>query len=156
MSKKPIDQFKDLIRECVRDVIREELQVLSESNQNNTPVVKRNLQEDLRQKFNPDIHEDLRTHGVEKLTPITSTGNPMLDMLNETKQSMGSEDFQNIGSFGASDAPNFGGQYRGVGGEVPVGNTGDMLNSSRKSNDINQVSIDVVPDYSSMMKAMNT
>lgn len=73
-------QFKQLIKEAVREAIREELQ------QPHQPV-------------------------QEQATPATvqRTGNPMLDALNETKSSMTSEDYRNIGGgdFRAQMAQNF-------------------------------------------------
>jgi len=151
MNKKPIDQFKDLIKECVRDVIREELQVLSENKKPDTSTPRRNLHEDLKQKFNPNFNKE--SSGNIQNQPYPLTGDPIMDILNETKHTMSSEDYQSIGNFGSQDAPNFS-NYNGVGGEVAVGNTNDMLKTAKGSRDINQVSIDVVPDYSDMMKAM--
>jgi len=153
MKKKPIDQFKELIKGCVRDVIREELQVLTENKQTITPTVKRNLQEELSKKFNPNINPSKRTGDRPDYLDLPTTGDPLLDILNETKHTMSSEDYQSIGNFGSPQAQGFS-NYNGLGGEVPVGNTSDMLSTAKASRDINQVSIDVVPDYSQMMKAM--
>jgi len=73
-------QFKELIKEAVREVIKEEF---------STPT--QPVQE---QAAKP---------------AYTSTGNPMLDALNETRMGMTSEDFRNIGgdTMQSSMAQNF-------------------------------------------------
>jgi len=72
--------FKNIIKEAVREAIREELSEMQQ------PV-----QEQVQKQ------------------PIQSTGNPILDALNETKGSMTSEDYRNIGGgdFKADMAKNF-------------------------------------------------
>ena len=72
--------FKNIIKEAVREAIREELSEMQQ------PV-----QEQVRKQ------------------PNQSTGNPILDALNETKGSMTSEDYKNIGGgdFRADMAKNF-------------------------------------------------
>lgn len=65
-------QFKALIKEAVREVLKEELQEIVQPQQ-------------------APVQEQVQTR------PIQSTGNPILDALNETKGSMTSEDYQNIG-----------------------------------------------------------
>lgn len=73
-------QFKELIKEAVREVIKEEFSNPSQP-----------------------VQEHVQAQ------PIQSTGNPILDALNETKGSMTSEDYKNIGgdSMQASMAQNF-------------------------------------------------
>lgn len=65
-------QFKALIKEAVREVLKEELQELVQPQQ-------------------APVQEQVQTR------PVQSTGNPILDALNETRGSMTSEDYQNIG-----------------------------------------------------------
>lgn len=161
MSKKnQLEQFKNLIKECVREVVKEEFAILQENQQPVQGIQEQerkyvnNLEEELKQKFNPS-HHPVRTGDEPNYTKLPTTGDPMLDILNETKAGMSEEDFRNIGSFGSSQAPNFGGNYRGVGGEVQVGTTQDMLKTATPTKDINQVSIDVVPDYRKLMGAMD-
>ena len=75
--------FKNIIKEAVREAIREELNALQ-----GTPPP-------------PPVNT------VQK-TMYESTGNPILDALNETKGSMTSEDYRNIGGdFRADMAQNF-------------------------------------------------
>ena len=76
--------FKNIIKEAVREAIREELNALQ------------------------DTPPPPPTPGIQK--PVyESTGNPILDALNETKGSMTSEDYRNIGGgdFRADMAQNF-------------------------------------------------
>ena len=72
--------FKNIIKEAVREAIREELTQMQQ------PV-----QEQVQKQ------------------PIQSTGNPLLDALNETKGNMTSEDFSNLngGTMGSSMAQSF-------------------------------------------------
>lgn len=77
-------QFKHLIKEAVREVLKEEL----------TELLK------------PQVHESVQpTQTVTR----TSTGNPMLDAINETRTNMTPEDFRNIagGSMDSSIAQSF-------------------------------------------------
>jgi aspartate/glutamate racemase len=73
-------QFKELIKEAVREVIKEEF---------STPT--------------QPVQEQAAKPAYK------STGNPMLDILNETRASMTSEDFRNIGgdTMQSSMAQNF-------------------------------------------------
>ena len=65
-------QFKALIKEAVREVLKEELLEIVQPQQ--APV---------QEQVQP--------------TPIQSTGNPILDALNETRGTMTPEDYRNIG-----------------------------------------------------------
>ena len=60
--------FKNIIKEAVREAIREELTQMQQP-----------------------VQEQVQTQ------PMQSTGNAMLDALNETRTSMTSEDYQNLG-----------------------------------------------------------
>jgi len=71
--------FKNIIKEAVREAIREELSQIQQPVQEQAPAT----------RYNP-------------------TGNAMLDALNETKSSMTSEDYRNIGGdFRADMAQSF-------------------------------------------------
>jgi len=71
--------FKKIIKEAVREAIREELTQMQQP-----------------------VQEQVASQ------PIQSTGNPILDALNETKGSMTAEDYRNIGGdFRADMAKNF-------------------------------------------------
>lgn len=76
-------QFKELIKEAVREVLVEEL--------NKTSTQQPPMQEQFTK------------------TAPKSTGNPMLDALNETKSSMTAEDYSNLGggTMGSSLAQSF-------------------------------------------------
>jgi hypothetical protein len=94
---------------------------------------------------------------AEERKPIPSTGNPMLDILNETAQA-GEWRNLNGGNYNASDAVGWAGGAPGMmggGSNVPVVATVDeMIRSQGPVRDINDVSIDVVPDFSKFMGAL--
>jgi hypothetical protein len=77
--------FKKLIKEAVREVLQE---VLFEEKKEQTV-----------QK------ESFRTNGVEKTQLITSQRDPIMEMLNMTRNSMTSEDYKSM--VGASSTPTF-------------------------------------------------
>ena len=77
--------FKNLIKEAVREVLQE---ILFEEKRE--PVVQK---------------EVFKTTGTEKPQPYTYTGDPIMEMLNMTKNSMTSEDYKSM--VGTPSAPNF-------------------------------------------------
>lgn len=119
MSKNSLNKFKELIKEAVREVLNEEIE---------------NLPKPQTQQAIQPIQE--RTQIANKYI----SGDPLMDLLNETKRSMTSTDMGNIG--GGANV-----QGGPVGGSV--GNISQMLNTSTALNE-ESVNIDVVPDYSNM------
>ena len=88
-----LDQLRKIIREEVKAAVKEELQDM--------------LNEAVRVASQPQIKTETKTVTVEKPKP-TST-DPIMEMLNQTKASMTSEEFKNVYS-GTSDMvqkPNF-------------------------------------------------
>lgn len=77
--------FKSLIKEAVREVLQEML-----FEEKREPVVQKKV---------------FKTNSVEQIQPITSQRDPIMEMLNMTRNSMTSEDYQSM--VGASSAPNF-------------------------------------------------
>lgn len=76
--------FKNLIKEAVREVLQEML---------------------FEEKKEPTVQKEVsKTTGVRKTQPITSQRDPIMEMLNMTKNSMTSEDYRSI--VGTSSAPN--------------------------------------------------
>jgi hypothetical protein len=75
-----LDKFKKIIKECVREVIQEELK------NNPSPVLK-------EQQSTPKPHF-LEPSTTEPVPFNNGTGNPILDILNETKQNMTAEDIK--------------------------------------------------------------
>lgn len=77
--------FKSLIKEAVREVLQEML-----FEEKREPVVQKKV---------------FKTNSVEQIQPITSQRDPIMEMLNMTRNSMTSEDYQSM--VGVSSAPNF-------------------------------------------------
>ena len=154
-----LDAFRKIIREEVKKAIQEELKDV--------------LLEAVKLASKPDLIENKSTTKpyskvestykssfsdiiAEERKPIPSTGNPMLDILNETAQA-GEWRTLNGGEFNASQAVGWAGGAPGMmgGSNTPVVATVDeMIKSQGPVRDINDVSIDVVPDFSKLMGAL--
>jgi hypothetical protein len=151
-----LDAFRKVIREEVKKAIQEEMRdILLEAVKS---ASKPNLTEDkfttkpyskVESTYKPSFSDII----AEERKPIQSTGNPMLDILNETAQA-GEWRTLNGGEFNASQAVGWaGGAPNMMGGSnTPVVATvGEMIKSQGPVRDINDVSIDVVPDFSKLM-----
>jgi hypothetical protein len=150
-----LDAFRKVIREEVKKAIQEEMRdILLEAvksaskpelieNQSTKPYSK--VESTYKPKFSDIIAEERK--------PIPSTGNPMLDILNETAQA-GEWRNLNGGNYNASDAVGWAGGAPGImgGANTPVvASVDEMIKSQGPVRDINDVSIDVVPDFSGLM-----
>lgn len=144
-----VETFRKLIREEVKRALREELpSLLTEIKETPKGVAKpgrafSGLFEEMDQKIKQPV--------------IEATGNPMLDLLNETKLSMESrnEEWPSMGTYDSSAV----GSYRAemmaaFGGAPAVESVDQMMQTARPSADINQVQINAVPDFSKMMGAL--
>jgi hypothetical protein len=154
-----LDAFRKVIREEVKKAIQEEMRdILLEAvksaskpelieNQSTKPYSK------VESTHKPSFSEMI----AEERKPIPSTGNPMLDILNETAQA-GEWRTLNGGEFNASQAVGWAGgapNMMGGGSNIPVVATVDeMIKSQGPVRDINDVRIDVVPDFSKFMGAL--
>jgi hypothetical protein len=146
-----LDALRKLIREEMRTVIQEELKgILTEAviiastpdQQPTKPYI--NLKSNVKSGFNEVL-------ASERNIP-TSTGNPLLDLLNETAQA-GEWKSLNGEGYNASDAVSWAGGMPG--GSTPVVATVDeMISRNKHAQDITQVSIDAVPDFSKIMGKM--
>ena len=151
-----LDAFRKVIREEVKKVFQEEMRdILLEAVKS---ASKPNLTENksttkpyskVESTYKPTFSDII----AEERKPIPSTGNPMLDLLNETAQA-GEWRTLNGGEFNASQAVGWAGGAPGMmgGSNTPVVATVDeMIKSQGPVRDINDVSIDVVPDFSKLM-----
>jgi hypothetical protein len=155
-----LDAFRKVIREEVKKAIQEEMRdILLEAVKS---ASKPNLTENksttkpyskVESTYKPTFSDII----AEERKPITSTGNVMLDLLNETAQA-GEWRTLNGGEFNASQAVGWAGGAPGMiggGSNTPVVATVDeMIKSQGPVRDINDVSIDVVPDFSKLMGAL--
>ena len=142
-----LDAFRKIIREEVRGVIKEELSLIMSTPVTETKVVKKPVVE---QKVNkPSFSEIVNEEVVQQKQPtIEPTGNPMLDILNETAAA---GEWKSInGGYNSGHAAGFAGGMPGA--PVKVVETVDqMLANKQPVADINQVVIDSVPDFSGVM-----
>lgn len=136
MSK--VDQFKKLIKEAVREVLKEEGLLFEKVNNETKSILEQN------NRFH-NIKEDYYTGTPKNNLKYQSSGDPLIDLLNETRNE---GEWRNLGgdNFNTSQLNHF---------SPPIGNIGDMLSNTNKNTaDINQVSVDVVPNFSHLMNNM--
>jgi hypothetical protein len=157
-----LDAFRKVIREEVKKAIQEEMrEVLLEAVKSaNAPKSFGTASPTLVQPYvetksqiKPRFSEIIAEQQYQAPKPLPSTGNPMLDILNETAQA-GEWRTLNGGDYNASDAVGWAGGAPGMmgGSNTPVVATVDeMLRSQGPVRDINDVRIDVVPDFSKFM-----
>jgi len=146
-----IEAFRKIIREEVRDVIKEELSLIMSTPITETKIVKKPVVEQKVQK--PSFSELVNEEVVQQKQPtFEPTGNPMLDILNETAAA---GEWRNIngGGYTAQDAVGFAGGMPGGSAKV-VESVDQMLAGKQGITDLNQVSIDAVPDFSGLMGKM--
>ncbi len=160
-----LDAFRKVIREEVKKAIQEEMrEVLLEAvRSSSTPKSFGNASPTLVQPYvetksqaKPRFSEIIAEQQQYKPQPLASTGNPMLDILNETAQA-GEWRTLNGDGYNASDAVSWAGGMPGMmgGSNTPVVATVDeMLKSQGPVRDINDVRIDVVPDFTKFMGAL--
>lgn len=153
-----LDAFRKIIREEVKKAIQEEMRdVLLEAVKSaSTPNTTKNITQpyiEPKSTYKPQFSEIIAEE--KKSTP--STGNVMLDLLNETAQA-GEWRTLNGSEFNASQAVGWAGGAPGMmggGSNTPVVATVDeMIKSQGPIRDINDVSIDVVPDFTNLMGAL--
>jgi hypothetical protein len=158
-----LDAFRKVIREEVKKAIQEEMRdiLLEAVKSASKPELIENKSNNLSTKpyskvestYKPKFSEIL----AEQQKPIPSTGNPMLDILNETAQAGEWRSLNGGNGYNASDAVSWAGGAPGMmgGSNTPVVATVDeMIKSQGPIRDINDVSIDVVPDFSKFMGAL--
>jgi len=146
-----LDAFRKIIREEVRGVIKEELSLIMSTPITETKIVKKPVMEQKVQK--PSFSELVNEEVVQQKQPtFEPTGNPMLDILNETAAA---GEWRNIngGGYTAQDAVGFAGGMPGGSAKV-VESVDQMLAGKQGITDLNQVSIDAVPDFSGLMGKM--
>lgn len=159
MKSEALNQLRKLIREEVRAAIKEELKdVLTEaviiaSEAKSTPVgvggsgILNSVQPHVGVKSNykPSFSQVMAENAS------TSTGNPLLDILNETAQA-GEWRSLNGDGYGAADAVSWNGGMPAGQARI-VSSVEEMIGSKTNAHaqDITQVTIDAVPDFSGLM-----
>jgi hypothetical protein len=156
-----LDAFRKIIREEVKKAIQEEMRdVLLEAVKSaSQPTNQSTFSKPLTQPYNKIESTYKPTFSdiiAEERKSTPSTGNVMLDLLNETAQA-GEWRTLNGGEFNASQAVGWAGGAPHMAGNsnIPVVATVDeMIKSQGPIRDINDVSIDVVPDFTGLMGAL--
>lgn len=144
-----IDLLRKLIREEVRKVVREELKnFLVEAR---VPVTKNN-------------YTGMIKESIQKAKPATKpvySDDPIKQLLAETAYGMDASEYKtmvNAGSDMAQAFPQLSMQYQESPAMIQqpqvVESVSEMLANTRPTNDINQVSIDAVPDFTELMQTM--
>lgn len=145
MSK--LEVLRKLIREEVRAAIKEELTpILKEiKSPTSTPITK---------SFTNSLKEEVtRSKKIQSI----STGDPIMDLLNETKQTMTGDEYKSIINADASMAQGFPAMMSNPTGATQVVESVDqMLANTRPTSDVTQVQIDSVPDFSALMGKMKS
>ena len=148
-----IEAFRKIIREEVRDVIKEELSLIMQTPITETKVVQKPVVE---QKSKTNSLSELieKTPQVQQPTkptqPLFEGAGALADVLNQTHTEGG---WRNLnGGMSSQDAVGFQGGMPGA--PTKVVDSVDEMISNQKTSDINQVSIDAVPDFSGLMGKM--
>tara|TARA_R110000822_G_scaffold3325_5_gene14774 strand:+ start:2932 stop:3396 length:465 start_codon:yes stop_codon:yes gene_type:complete len=146
-----IEAFRKIIREEVRDVIKEELSLIMSTPVTETKIVQKPVVEQKSKK--PSLSE--LTEIVQPTAPqqpLFDSNNPLAQMLNETAAT-GEWRNLNGGGYTAQDAVGFAGGMPGGATKV-VESVDQMLAGKQGATDVTQVSIDAVPDFSGLMGKM--
>jgi len=148
-----LEAFRKIIREEVRDVIKEELSLIMQSPITETkitqkPVVEQKLKNNSLSEL---INETPQPPQPTKPTqPLFEGAGALADVLNQTHIEGG---WRNLnGGMSSQDAVGFQGGMPGA--PTKVVDSVDEMISNQKTSDINQVSIDAVPDFSGLMGKM--
>lgn len=147
-----IEAFRTIIREEVRTVIKEELSLIMSTPITENKIVKKPVVEQKtkkKQTFSEIVNEEKQPQQPQKPTkPLFNSKDPLAQILNETAAS-GEWRSLGGGDFNAQNAVGFAGGMPQP-QSVPVVDSVEQMSTS-KTSDINQVSIDAVPDFSGMM-----
>ena len=133
-SSELIQIIREAVRKEVRAAIREEL----------------SKQQPIKEVYNPTIES------IKKAPKPKPTGNSLQDILNETAYE-GEWRTMGGGTYGAAQAQNFGFQQQMMqeyGGGVVNSVESFIQANNNGAQDIRQVQVNAVPDFSGMMKTM--
>ena len=149
-----IEAFRKIIREEVRDVIKEELSLIMSTPVTETKVVQKPVVEQKTQRPSlSELTETVQPNVPQQPTqPLFEGAGALSEILNQTHAEGGWRNI-NGGGYSAQDAVGFAGGMPGGATKV-VQSADDMLASAPKTTDINQVTIDAVPDFSGLMGKM--
>lgn len=139
-----LEAFRKIIRDEVRSVIKEELSLIMKTPITETKVTEKPVVQEFKE------NKTILTK-QEPTKPLFEGVGALADVLNQTHAEGG---WRNLnGGMTAQDAVGFSGGMPGGTTKV-VQSADDMLASAPKTTDINQVTIDAVPDFSGLMGKM--
>jgi hypothetical protein len=146
-----LEAFRKIIREEVRGVIKEELSLIMQTPITETKTVQKPVveQKSKTNSLSELIEETPQVQQPTKPTqPLFEGAGALADVLNQTHAE---GEWRNLnGGMSSQDAVGFQGGMPGGATKV-VQSADDMLASAPKTTDINQVTIDAVPDFSGLM-----
>jgi len=145
-----LDAFRTIIREEVRFVIKEELSLIMQTPITETKTVKKPVLEQKSQKptFAEMVNEEIINQHPSQPVKLESTGNPILDILNETQAS---GEWRTLnGGYNSTHAAGFAGGMPASTIKV-VNSVEEMMVGKQGARDVTQVVIDSVPDFSGVM-----
>lgn len=138
-TEKLIKLIQEVVRKEIRSALKEEL----------------SLQKPIRETYNPTVES------IKRAPKPKSTGNSIQDLLNETAYE-GEWRTLGGGTFNAHQAQNFGFQQQLMneygGGSAPVVNNIEnfIQANNNGAQDLRQVQVNAVPDFSAMMNTMKS
>jgi hypothetical protein len=156
MAVSQSDLLRKLIREEVALAIRTEMKLMMQE-----------LKPLMEGRATPSKPISSKNSLVESIKPVAkaqqrqqyvSTGDPIADLLNETRTAMQPDEYRSIGNFGAQDAQAFGMQAMSDFGPkqtVVTENVSDILQAARPASDVSGVQLpDAVPDFTGLMASL--
>ena len=149
-----LEAFRKIIREEVRDVIKEELSLIMQTPITETKIVQKPVvaqkskNHSLSELIEETPKEEIPKHETTAFSkPLFEGVGALADVLNQTHVEGG---WRNLnGGMSSQDAVGFQGGMPGT--PTKVVDSVDAMISNQKTSDINQVSIDAVPDFSGLM-----
>jgi hypothetical protein len=143
MSK--LEVLRKIIKEEVKLAIREEL----------SPLLKE-IKNHIKPNVNSAYTKTLKEEFTQPKKNITRGNSSILDILNETKESMVGDEYKTMINANSSMAQGF--PLMGNNRIIPpvVENVNQMIANATPTTDINKVQIDTVPDFSALMNKMKT
>ena len=150
--------LRKLIREEVALAVRTEVKLMMSELKpllegRVTPSKSVSSTNSLRESVKPVFKQQQRQQPI-------STGDPIADLLNETKNAMQPDEYRSIGNFGAEDAQGFGMramQDFGTKQTVVTENVTDIIQAARPASDVTGVQLpDAVPNYTDLMNSLRS
>ena len=138
-----LEAFRKIIREEVRGVIKEELSLIMQAPITETKITEKPVVQEFKENKTIPIE-------TKPTKPLFEGVGALADVLNQTHVEGG---WRNLnGGMSSQDAVGFQGGMPGA--PTKVVDSVDEMISNQKTSDINQVSIDAVPDFSGLMGKM--